>query len=463
MSLTAVILAAGQGTRMKSPLPKMLHEVAGRPIVSCVVDAVADAGPDRTLVVVGHEAEAVSDVLPSGVTTVVQAEQLGTGHAVQVALSQWTAEPGDEVLVVPGDHALLAGDTLADLVAAHRADGAAATLLTHVVADPAGYGRVLRDGDDRVVGIVEEGDATDEQRQIAEINASIYVFSADKLVQQLEHVEPHNAQGEYYLTDVIGGLADAGERLSAVTGAADDVFGVNSMEQLAEAAGRMRRRINSAWMAEGVWMLEPDRVYIDAGVVLSVGVRLYPGVHLEGDTAVDSGAEIGPDVHARDSRIGEDAVVQYAVLDGAEVGARATVGPYARLRPGTVMGPESKVGTFVETKQARIGARSKVPHLSYIGDAEVGEDSNIGAATITCNYDGYEKHRTIIGDRVKVGSDTMLVAPVELGDDSWTGAGSVISKNVSPGALAVTRSQQREVADYAARRKRLHRSGGGEE
>ncbi len=462
MGLQTIILAAGQGTRMKSSLPKVLHQVAGMPIVSWVLNAVADTSPDRTLVVVGHEAEAVRAVLPAGVAAVNQDEQLGTGHAAQLALEAAPPQPEDIVLVVPGDHPLLSGQTLVDLVATHRADGAAATLVTHSPDDPAGYGRVVRDDDARVIGIVEDADTTPSQAGIREVNSAIYAFSASELLPLLDRLEPHNVQGEYYLTDVIGMLAEAGARLSAITGTEADCSGVNSMEQLAAAATMMRRRINSDWMAEGVWMLEPDRVYVDAGVLLSSGVRLYPGVHLEGETSVAAGAEVGPDTHVRNTRIGEDAVVQYSVLDGAEVGARATVGPYARLREGTVLGPESKAGTFVEMKQTTLGARSKVPHLSYMGDAEIGEDSNIGAATITCNYDGFEKHRTVIGDRVRIGSDTLLVAPLEVGDDAWTGAGSVISHDVSPGALAVERGAQREVPDYAARRRRLHRSEGDE-
>lgn len=460
MGLTAVILAAGQGTRMKSALPKVLHEVAGRPIVSWVVDAVAEVSPDRTIVVVGHEADAVAAALPPGVSTVVQEQQLGTGHAVQVALESGASD--DQVLVVPGDHPLLVGATLKGLLNAHRDDGLDAALLTHTTDGSSDFGRILRNDAGDVVGIVEQRDATPEQLAIREVNAGIYVFGAE-LGSILDRLEPDNVQSELYLTDAIALLVAEGKRVGASAGTPDDVFGVNSLEQLAAAGARMRRRINAAWMAEGVWMLEPDRVYVDAGVVLSSGVRLYPGVHLEGDTTVAPGAEIGPDAHVRHSRIGEDAVIQYSVIDGAEVGARATVGPYARLRPGTVMGPESKVGTFVETKQTSIGARSKVPHLSYMGDAEIGEDANIGAATITCNYDGYEKHRTIIGDRVKIGSDTMLVAPLEVGDDAWTAAGSVITRDVTPGALAVERSPQREVSDYAARRKRIHRSEGDEE
>ncbi len=460
MVTRVVVLAAGQGTRMKSSLPKVLHEISGRPLVSWVLEAVGALPPDDVVVVVGHEADTVRAALPDGVRAVVQEEQLGTGHATRTALEATDAGPDDEIVVVPGDSPLITATTLSGLLEQHRTDGAAATLLTTELDDPSGYGRVVRSDDGSVVGIVEDRDADPQQLAIREVGTSMYVFRHGALADALARVGTDNAQGEEYLTDAIGILAADGERLAAVLGAPDEVAGVNSVVELAAAAGAMRRRINAAWMAEGVWILDPDRVYIDAGAVLSAGVRLYPGVHIEGETVVAAGAEIGPDVHVRDSRIGEEATIRYAVLDGAEVGARASVGPYAVLRPGTVLGAESRAGTYVEIKKTVVGDRSKVPHLSYIGDAEIGEDSNVGAATVTCNYDGYAKHRTVIGDRVRIGSDTMLVAPVEIGDDAYTGAGSVISKDVPPGALGVARSQQRNIRDYAARRKqRAERSG----
>ncbi len=459
MATRAVIMAAGQGTRMKSALPKVLHEVAGRPLVSWVLEAVAATEPDEIVVVVGHESEAVRERLPDGVRIAVQEQQLGTGHATRVAIEAMDAGPDDDVLVMPGDTPLVSGATLAGLLAAHRDRGAAATLLTTELDDPAGYGRVLRAGDGSVLGIVEDRDADPRQLDIREVGTSMYVFRFATLAAALDRIDSDNAQGEEYLTDVIAVMAGDGERLAAVLGEPVEVAGVNSMQELAAAAAVMRSRINAGWMEEGVWLVDPDRVYVDADVVLSAGVRLYPGVHLEGGTVVAAGAEIGPECHVRDSRIGEDATIRFAVLDGAEVGARASVGPYAVLRPGTVLGAESRAGTYVEIKKSIVGDRTKIPHLSYIGDADIGDDSNIGAATVTCNYDGYQKHRTVVGDRVRVGSDTMLVAPVEIGDDAWTGAGSVISKDVPPGALGVARSTQKNIPDYAARRKRAERSG----
>jgi len=448
MSVRAIVLAAGQGTRMKSDVPKVLHEVAGRPLVSWVLDAVGELDPAEIVVVIGHEADLVREALPDGVTVVVQSEQLGTGHAVMVAVEAMGDVSDDTLVVLPGDMPLIRPGSLGSLLAAHG--DAAATLLTARLDDPTGYGRVVRDGE-RVVAIVEERDADERGRAISEVALSTYAFDGGRLTEALRRIGRGNSQGEYYLTDVVALLADAG--VGAVT-AADpaDVQGVNSHDQLAAAAAEMRRRINLELMQSGVWMQDPARVYVDAGCVVEAGARLYPGVHLEGSTRVAAGATVGPEVFAADSVIGEGSRVWYAVLRGAEVGSGVEVGPYASLRPGSMLHDRSKVGTFVETKQTIVGRGSKVPHLSYLGDATIGEDSNIGAGTITCNYDGYRKHATVIGDRVFIGSDTMLVAPIEVGDEAYTGAGSTVTKDVAPGSLAVERSPQREVPNYAARR-----------
>lgn len=454
MSVKVIILAAGQGKRMKSARPKVLHEIAGRSLVGWMIDAASGLQADEIRVVIGHEAEAVAAALPEGIATTLQAEQRGTGHAVQLAMADSDAGGDDVVVVLPGDHPTLDPRSVAELVDRHRASEAAATMLTTVLDDPTGYGRVLRDGSDGVTGVVEEADADQAQRAINEVATSVYAFTAASLAPALEGVSAENAQQEHYLPDVIGILAAQGSTLAAVSAPADVAAGVNSYDQLAAAAGLLKHRINARWMAEGVWLVEPDRTYIDVDAVIEPGARIYPGVHIEGSSTVAAGAEIGPDVHMRDCRIGEDAGVRYSVLESAEVGPRAQVGPYARLRPGTVLGAEAKVGTFVELKATTVGARSKVPHLSYMGDASIGEDSNIGAGSITCNWDGYDKHPTTIGDRAFIGSDTMLVAPVEIGDDAWTGAGSTITRDVPAGSLGVERSQQEEIPDYAERRKR---------
>ena len=451
MSLRAIVLAAGRGTRMRSDLPKVLFPIAGRPLLAWVLDAVGGSSPDETLVVVGYGAEQVQAVLPAGVRSVVQEPQLGTGHAVMVALEALGDVSGDTVLVVPGDTPLLRPETLRGLVAA--LPGAAATLLTTRMPEPAGYGRVRREGD-RVIRIVEDRDAGPEERAIDEVAVSTYAFEGGALAGALRGLVRDNDQGEYYLTDVIGRLAASGRVRGVPVADPAEVQGVNSHGQLAEVTAEVRRRINAAWMAAGVWMLDPERVYLNASVSLEAGARLYPEVHLEGSTTVAAGAEVGPQVFAVDSVIGPASRVWYSVLRGAEVGEGVQVGPFASLRPGTRLAAGAKVGTFVETKNTVVGRGSKVPHLSYMGDATIGEGSNIGAGTITCNYDGAEKHRTVIGDRVFIGSDTMLVAPVEIGDDAYTGAGSTITRDVPPGALAVERSQQREIPGYAARRGR---------
>ena len=452
MHLAVIVLAAGKGTRMKSELPKVLHRAAGRSLLGWVLTAVDQLEADETIAVIGHGADAVVEVLPSGAVSVVQEPQLGTGDAVRVGLAG-CGNAVDTVLVVPGDMPLLESDTLASVVETRRSQQAAATVLTVKMDDPTGYGRVERRGD-QVVGIVEHRDADDRQRSIDEVNTSVYAFDAALLADALGRLGRDNSQGEYYLTDVIAILNADGHRVVGVAGDAIEGTGVNSHAQLAGVAAVLRRRINDRLMAEGVAMIDPSRVYIDAGVVVDPGATIYPDVYLEGDTVVAAGAVIGPNVHARDTSIAPGAIVRFSVLDGAIIGSGATVGPFTYLRPGADLREGSKAGAFVEIKNSQVGVGSKVPHLSYIGDTTIGEASNIGAATVTVNYDGFEKHRTKIGDRAKIGSDTMLIAPVTIGDDAYTGAGSVITHDVAPGALAIERSLQREFPGYAERRKR---------
>jgi bifunctional UDP-N-acetylglucosamine pyrophosphorylase/glucosamine-1-phosphate N-acetyltransferase len=451
MGVRVAILAAGQGTRMKSDIPKVMHRVAGRTMVGWVVDAVASLDADVT-VVTAPNADELRSNLPDGVSSCIQKERLGTGHAVQVAIDHFGGVEGDAVLVLPGDTPLLTSETLQRLVEAHLEDGAAATLLTTRLDDPLGYGRVLRDRDGRVTAIVEHGDATADQLTVDEVNAAIYIFDGGRLAEALGGIDRDNVQGEYYLPDAVARFVAEGLPVRAISADQVEVSGVNSQGQLADVARAMRRRINEEWMARGVWMADPDQVFIDASVELEAGARLYPGVHLEGATSVGASAQIGPDTYILDSRIGAGSHVWYAVVRQAEIGEGAEVGPYVSLRPGTVLGPRSKAGTFVEMKNAVIGEKSKVPHLAYMGDVEVGVGANVGAGTITVNYDGYDKHRTVIKDGARIGSDTMLVAPVTIGENAYTGAGSTISRDVSDGALAIERSQQREIPGYAARR-----------
>ncbi len=450
MSINAIVLAAGQGVRMRSTIPKVAHPVMGRPLLTWVLQSLASISPDRTVVVVGHGAEAVQDLLPDGVESAIQQEQLGTGHATAVGLDALGGLADDDLVIVAyGDMPLMTPRLFSDLLSASSTGPVLTTIDTP---RPSGYGRVIRDAEGSVVDVVEEKDCTEEQRAITEINVGLYAVGAGALTTAVRSLSAVNAQGEYYLTDIVSKLVAAGSTWRVVPASIEEVAGVNSQDQLAEAGAALRREINAGLMASGVWMQDPDRTYIDAGVVVEPGARIYPGVHLEGSTVVGADAVVGPDVLAVDSEIGAGSVVMYSVLRGAVVGSDCHVGPYASLRKGTVLGDGAKAGTFVETKNTMLGPGAKAPHLSYLGDATVGARSNIGAGTITCNYDGFDKHPTVIGEDAFIGSDTMLVAPLRIGDRALTGAGSVISRDVAEDALAVERTEQKEIPGYAQRR-----------
>ncbi len=456
-----VILAAGEGTRMKSATPKVLHAVAGRSLLGHVVDAAAHVRPGHVVVVVGHGREQVqahlAEIAP-WVVTVVQDEQNGTGHAVRIALAGiaelgLTVDAGP-IVVLAGDTPLLRGQTLEALLADHAASGDAATVLSAVVDDPTGYGRILRTPSGDVHAIVEHRDADEAQRAVDEINAGVYAFEAEALVGSLSRLRTANAQGEEYLTDVIGLLRDDGSAVGAsVVDDADDVMGVNDRVQLAQAAAIMRDRINERWMREGVSMLDPASTWIDVDVELEADVVLRPQVTLRGPTSIARDAVIGPGTTLSSCEVGAGAEVIHTWAELAVIGAGAHVGPFTYLRPGAMLGDGAKAGAYVEIKNSTIGRDAKVPHLSYVGDAEIGEGSNIGAATVFVNYDGVDKHRTIVGAHVRIGSDTMLVAPVTIGDGAYTAAGSVITSDVPPGALAITRAEQRNVDDWVQRRR----------
>jgi bifunctional UDP-N-acetylglucosamine pyrophosphorylase/glucosamine-1-phosphate N-acetyltransferase len=446
-----IVLAAGQGKRMMSELPKVAHMAAGRTLIGWVLESVRPLGPANTVVVLGHGADAVASHLPAEVTVAIQDEQLGTGHATRVGLDALgEVGPDDTIMVLYGDMPLLDTGLLARL--AERPDAVAARMVTAVFENPTGYGRVIRDASGHVVEVVEERDCDDAQRAIGEVNAGVYAFRAKDLIDALGGISNENAQGEYYLTDTIGILVGNGQRLQPVEATPQEVIGINSQDQLSEARALLQARTNLRLMESGVWMLDPERTYVDDTVTIEAGARIYPGVHLEGDTSVGAGAQVGPDVFAVDSTIGKGSRVWYAVLRGATVGEECEVGPYASLRPGTVLERRSKVGTFVETKNTTLGEAAKAPHLAYLGDATVGARSNIGAGSITCNYDGYEKHETVIGEDVFIGSDTMLVAPLTIGDGAVTGAGSAITDDVEEGALAIERAEQKVIPGYAQRR-----------
>jgi bifunctional UDP-N-acetylglucosamine pyrophosphorylase/glucosamine-1-phosphate N-acetyltransferase len=451
MSVSVIVLAAGKGTRMRSDLAKVLHRSAGRSLLGWVLNALEDIEVADMAVVVGHQATDVAAECPEHATTVVQDPQLGTGHAAMVGIGGLTVT-GGPILVLPGDMPLLRSRTLAGLVERHATSGAAATIASVELDDPTGYGRIIR-VDGAVTGIVEERDASPEQRQISEVNTSVYVFDGPVLADALDRLTNDNDQGEYYLTDVIATMVGDGGSVDAFRIPEEEGVGVNTQGQLAHVGSVLRCRINDSLLDAGVWMLDPSRVYIDAGVVVEPGARIHPDTYLEGTTSVASDTDVGPGVRLYDTTVASGARVHNTVAVSASIGEDASVGPFAYLRPGAVIERGAKVGTYVEIKGSTIGEGSKVPHLSYIGDTTIGRGSNIGAGTITVNYDGYEKHRTTIGDNVRIGSDTMLVAPVTVGDDAFTGAGSVITNDVPPGVLAIERGAQEHIDGYAEKRR----------
>ncbi|RAY14311.1 bifunctional UDP-N-acetylglucosamine diphosphorylase/glucosamine-1-phosphate N-acetyltransferase GlmU [Actinomadura craniellae] len=449
-----IVLAAGEGTRMKSRTSKVLHELCGRSMLGHVLAAARELDPGRLIVVVGHRREQVAAHLAEHVPAaepVVQERQGGTGHAVRTVLDQVGALTGT-VVVTNGDHPLLRGETLAELVRTHETEGNAVTVLTTDIPDPTGYGRLVRGADGSAAAIVEHKDATPEQRAITEINVGMYVFDGALLAGALKRVTTDNAGGEEYLTDVVAILRGDGHRAGAFK-AADwvETQGVNDRVQLAQARRQLNDRILEAHMRAGVTIVDPLSTWIDVEVTAEPDVVIHPGTQLHGRTHLAEGAEVGPHSTLTDTLVGADAVVANTVCVEAEIGPEATVGPYAYLRPGTRLARKAKAGAYVEMKNAVVGEGSKVPHLTYVGDAEIGEGSNIGASCVFVNYDGVQKHRSVVGDHVKVGSDSMIVAPVTIGDGAYTAAGSVIVKDVPPGAMAVARGRQRNVEGWVER------------
>lgn len=457
--LAAIILAAGKGTRMKSRLPKVLHPVGGQPMVSHVMTACRTAGAHPVVLVIGHGAEQVQAVLGSDQVYVEQREQLGTGHAVMQAEAELRDFTGD-ILVVCGDTPLLRGETLATLARFHSEQGAAATVLTMTLANPTGYGRIIRDELGQVAAIVEEKDAGPEQKAIREVNSGTYCFQAPALFAALRQITPNNAQGEYYLTDVLAILRQQGQKVAAWQVEDDsEVMGINDRVALAEANRLFQERINRQHMLAGVTILDPATTYIETDVQIGTDTVIYPNTYVTGKTVIGTGCQIGPNSKIMDSRIGDGAEIQFSVVLQAEIGADCTIGPFAYLRPGTCLAAGVKVGDFVEIKNAVIGEGSKVPHLSYVGDAEIGAGVNIGAGTITCNYDGYKKSKTIIGDGAFIGSNSNLVAPVTIGAGSLVAAGSTIVKDVPADALGVARAPQKNREGWAKARREAIEGG----
>jgi bifunctional UDP-N-acetylglucosamine pyrophosphorylase/glucosamine-1-phosphate N-acetyltransferase len=453
--LTVVVLAAGEGKRFRSAVPKPLHQVAGRPLLWHVLAAAAPLKADRTVVVVGHGADEVTaavggfDLGP--VDFAVQADQRGTGDALAAALP--FLEGDGDVMVLSGDTPLVSAALLEGLLDAHRSSRAAATLLTATLDDPTGYGRVLRGPDGAVAGMVEERDATADQRRLREVGAGMYVFRRPAL-DGLAELRPDNDQGEYYLPDLVPLVLAGGGRVATAEGPEEEVRGVNDRVELAAAGAVLRRRLLERLMLGGVTVTDPATTFVDADVEVGQDTVLGPLTFLEAGTRVGSRCRLGPNVRLVACAVGDDATISQAVAVESTIGPRAAVGPFASLRPGTELATDSKAGTFVEIKNSVVGPGSKVPHLSYVGDADIGAGANVGAGTVFVNYDGVRKHRTTVGDGAFIGSDTMLVAPVTVGSGAQTAAGSTITKDVPPDALAIERSDQRTIEGWAARRRR---------
>ena len=452
---TVLILAAGQGTRMRSAVPKVLHPLCGRPMVLWPVEAARAANAGK-VVVIGGADRAVEPVLPDGVALAVQEDPRGTGDAVKSAQEHIGGD--GPVLVLSGDVPLISPELIADLAAAHDSSDSAATLVTMELDDPSEYGRVIRGSDGTVERVVETkapGDASEAELAVREVNAGIYAFDGAALLDALDRLTPDNAQGEYYLTDALALLAGEGRAIRPFPiEDSSQTLGVNDRVDLAEIRALAQERIHDRLMREGVTIVEPASTLIDADVRAGRDTVVEPSSFLRGATRIGERCRVGPLTTLVDSVLGDEVTVLHSYLDSCEVRAGGTVGPFAYLRPETLLREGAKAGTFVEIKASDIGAGTKVPHLSYVGDADVGEETNLGAGTITANYDGFTKHRTTIGANVRGGVDTAFVAPVNVGDNAWTAAGSVVTEDVPPGALAVARERQRNVEGYDERKRR---------
>jgi bifunctional UDP-N-acetylglucosamine pyrophosphorylase/glucosamine-1-phosphate N-acetyltransferase len=456
MRPTVVVLAAGLGTRMRSRLPKALHPLAGKPLIRHVLDAVMQIGPGKIIVVLGHQAERVQEAMSGYAVEVVhQAEQLGTGHAVRQAAANIEAADGP-VVVLCADTPLLTAGTLISLIEAHSRARAGVTVMTARVEDPTGYGRVVR-GRSGVQRIVEEKDATAAQKKICEVNTGIYCFEKRFLLTALGGIKNKNAQGEYYLPDTIGLARKKNLKVGAVPCEdPDEAMGINSRFDLSQAEMVLQARTNLRWMLEGVTLHDPASVFIGADVVIGRDTLVYPNVRLEGKTTVGEGCVLYPGSRITDSTLGSGVTIKDScVIEESKIADTASVGPFAHLRPGTVLGAGSRIGNFVEVKKSVIGEGSKANHLSYLGDAIIGTDVNIGAGVITCNYDGFKKHQTVIEDGVFVGSDAQLVAPVRIGRDALVAAGATITRDVPAEALALSRVPQENREGVAGRRKKM--------
>lgn len=450
MKLVSIVLAAGKGTRMKSELPKVLHRVNGQSMISKILNVLKNSGVEENILILGHKKELVLETLKETETLVdyvVQEEQLGTGHAVMSAEEKLKKHKG-LVLITCGDTPLLTENTIKELVEKHKAEGSAATIMTAVYENPFGYGRIVKERE-LVKAIVEEKEANEETKAIKEVNAGVYCFDNEKLFNALQNIDNNNEKGEYYLTDVIKILVEAEEKVEAYTVKDnDEILGVNSKLQLSQADKILRMRKNMELMNEGVIMIDPETVYIEERVKVGKDTVIYPNVIIEGDTVIGEECKIFQNCRIEDSKIGNGVRIEASVIEESIVEDRVTIGPFAHLRPKAHLKETVHVGNFVEVKKATLEKGVKAGHLTYIGDAEVGENTNFGAGTITCNYDGKNKHKTIIGKDVFIGSDTKFVAPVQVGDDAIIGAGSVITKNIPDRALGVARARQENKREW---------------
>ena len=452
MSVSVIVLAAGKGTRMNSELPKVLHKVLGKSLLSHALDTLSFS--DNKLVVVGHEADLVIDSLPPSINNILQKDQLGTGHAVSTVINSEVFKEckSEFTLVVPGDVPGIKDGDIELLINEVKTTSAPVGFLTALVEDPFGYGRIVKNNEE--IKIVEEKDCSDDERAINEINSGIYCFKTEFLIENIDNLNTENAQGEFYLTDLIGIANNQKQDIVIVQVDEDSIKGINSMSQLNEVEDIMQKKLIEGFMEQGVYFQDPTSTYIDADVTISSGTKVLANTHLTGSTSIDENCTIGPNAQINDSSIGKNSKVVNSVVDQSTIHENGNIGPFAHIRPGSELGEGVKVGSFAETKKSKIGKGSKVPHLAYVGDAELGENVNFSAGAITVNYDGQEKHKTEIKDGAFIGSDVMLVAPVTIGEESMIGAGSVITKDVPSKALGIERNNQKNVEGYVDRKKK---------
>ena len=452
MSVSVIVLAAGKGTRMNSELPKVLHKVLGKSLLSHALDTLSFS--DNKLVVVGHEADLVIDSLPPSIKNILQKDQLGTGHAVSTVINSEVFKEckSEFTLVVPGDVPGIKDGDIELLINEVKTTSAPVGFLTALVEDPFGYGRIVKNNEE--IKIVEEKDCSDDERAINEINSGIYCFKTEFLIENIDNLNTENAQGEFYLTDLIGIANNQKQDIVIVQVDEDSIKGINSMSQLNEVEDIMQKKLIEGFMEQGVYFQDPTSTYIDADVTISSGTKVLANTHLTGSTSINENCIIGPNAQINDSSIGKNSKVVNSVVDQSTIHENGNIGPFAHIRPGSELGEGVKVGSFAETKKSKIGKGSKVPHLAYVGDAELGENVNFSAGAITVNYDGQEKHKTEIKDGAFIGSDVMLVAPVTIGEESMIGAGSVITKDVPSKALGIERNNQKNVEGYVDRKKK---------